>query len=174
MWNTVLSLADGEALQFNNGLDYPTQNFTVGYLPAQVPTTDYSAFAASQFYVRSIYDAANPHGFGIIQLVNWVLATFNSAGAPTAKVEIKLPTQTDWVDLGLPYNAAIFPIRSFSLFPGDWAGGPYGCRTSQVGDEFGWTAGVFSTVNSGMMYIIRISLLAPAAPILNRLTEIGW
>jgi hypothetical protein len=177
VWTSTTVLANGEAILFDDGLDYPTQNFPVGFLPAQVGN-DYSAFAGTQYYLRAMIDPLAPHQAGILKLANWVLATFNTAGIPTAKVELKLPTQTDWIDLGLPYNAAIFPIRPYGAFPADWAAGPFGCRTAPVlgdnPDEIRWTAGVFSTVNSGQMVILRISLLNVGVPTLTSLSEIGW
>ena len=164
VWTSATILDDGEALLFNNALTFPTQNFPVGYLPAQVGN-DYSAFAASQYYIRAIYENGVPHSSGKIELLGWLLATFDTTGAPTAKIEIKLPTQTGWLDLGTPYNAF-----AFTGVDGD------GCRTDQndVTHRYDWTSGVFSTAFSGDMYIIRITLLNAAVPALTNLQETGW
>jgi len=161
VWTESTALDDGEAQCYNNGLYYPRLDHTVGYLPAQ--TADYSGFSGSQYYIRAMYDSGTPHLSGLLELIGWTLSTFDTTGSPKAKVEIKLPTQTGWLDLGTAYNAG-----TFTGIDGD------GCRISESDDEFGWTAGGFSTAASGYMYIIRITLLNNTVPLLTNLTEIGW
>ena len=110
-----------------------------------------------------MYDAGTPHLSGELALTGWTLSSFDTTGSPRAKVEIKLPTQTGWLDLGKAYNAG-----TFTGVDGD------GCRTSESGDDFGWTAGGFSTAASGYMYIIRITLLNNTVSLLTNLAETGW
>lgn len=176
-WNGQTALDDGEAMLWDGTLDYPAGDFSApGFLPppADQPGAgaDYSGFAvADQFYVRGFYDAGVPHSNGTLQLVNWVLANFSGAAAD---VWIKLPTKTNWMDLGAPYNVGLFPVLPYPANPGAWgAAGTIGCRTSDAGDQFGWTAGAFSTAGSGFEYILRIRITA-ASPALNSIEEIGW
>jgi len=162
-WDTTEDLVNNDgALQFNDGLIYPDVDFSTGYLPSVPAQPDYSALAGNQFYVRAMYDT-DPHTNGMIELEGWVLATFDTTGSPTAKVEIKLPSQTGWLDLGTAFNVA-----TFTGIDGD------GCRTSAAGARFEWSSAAFSTASAGNMYIIRITLLNTSVPILTALREIGW
>ena len=161
VWDSTIALADGEALQFDEGMIYPSQNFSVGYLPTNV--VNYSAFAADQHYVRAIYENLVSHFAGTLLLAGWALADFDTTGSPKAKVEIKLPGATGWLDLGKPYNAG-----TFTGIDGD------GCRTLESGSQFSWTSGGFSTFSSGYMYIVRITLLDPTIASLTRIYEMGW
>lgn len=158
VWTSSTTLANGEALQFNDGLTYATQDFSTGYLPTGGP--DYSAFSGSQFYVRAVVGVSG-HAAGTLRLTGYIAATFATGGSPTAKVEIKLPTQTGWLDLGKAFNAG-----TFSGIDGD------GCQTSASGSDFGWTSGTFNTTNSGNMYIVRITLLSSSVPLLTLLQEL--
>jgi hypothetical protein len=157
-WNSATTLANGEAQCYNNGLYYPRLNYTAGYLPSTGQTANYSAFAGSQYYVRSMITNGNPSNSGTIQLAGWVLATILDAsegGTPTAKVELKIPTVTPagtWWDLGLAY------------------GHSNGCRVSVSGDTFTYSTGTEST--AGVHYVIvRITLLNNTVPLLTSVTH---
>lgn len=182
-WVSATALGDGEALLFNRGLVYPTYNFNAGFLPATGTQPNYSGFVLStQYYVRGMYKAATPMQSGIIYLSGWVFSDFDVLGAPTAIVELKLPTQTDWINLGAPFNTPSFPILPYGTNPGAWAAppAPWGVWGCFVADpllpinQFRWSCGVFNTVNSGFEYIIRITILSPTCPLLTGIVETGW
>lgn len=146
-WDSTSALTNGMAQVFNGSLYYPTINFTSGYLPSpQGVGTNYSGFSGNQVYYRSFYkNEAN--NSGSLELGNLTNSDVGALGGGNVNVEIKLPTQTGWLDLGTTYNEA-----TFAGVDGD------GCRVSQSGDEWAWTSGVFSTANSGNIIIVRITL----------------
>lgn len=167
-WNSTLALSNGNAQVYVEpgtntfALIYPQINFTSGYMPSQ-SGRDYSGFTGDQLYLRAFKDAVNPHNSGKLKISGLVLGDFESPGYTNAKVEIKLPSQTGWLDLGKPYD----PGDPTPQQDGD------GCRTSASGDEFGWSSGGKSTANSGYMIIVRITL-KNANKQATYLAEIGW
>jgi hypothetical protein len=162
VWTGSKTLVDGDAQLYNGSLIYPSVNFNAGYLPTG-QSADYSAFANNQIYYRAIYDStATPHSNGSLELGNLVNADVDAAGAGDVNIEIKLPSETGWLDLGTAYNAG-----TFTGADGD------GCRTSQSGDDWGWTSGTFSTANSGDRIYIRVTIINSAKSI-TQIRELGW
>lgn len=159
-WTSSTTLTNGMAQQYNGSLYFPTTNFSSGYLPTGNP--NYSTFSGNQAYYRAIYHASTPHSNGSLELGNLTGANVGAVGSGNINVEIKFPTQTGWLDLGKDYVQA-----TFTGADGD------GCRTSQSGDDWGWTAGTFSTANSGYMYIIRITFRNSTNSI-TQIRELGW
>ena len=157
-WTSSNVLLNGNAQVYNGSLYYPTINFST-YLPAQAE--DYSAFAGNQVYYRAVYHAAWPHNNGVLELGGLTGIDVAPVGTGSVNVEIKLPTQTGWLDLGTNYIQA-----TFTGSDGD------GCRTSQSGSSWGWTSGTFSTGLSGFMYIFRITL-RDATRSVTQVREIG-
>lgn len=153
-WVSATRLVNGEAQCYNNGLYYPRNNYTSGYLPSTGQTADYTAFTGNQYYVRCV-PAAVPSSSGSIQLVGWALGTLldiSEGGTPTAVVEIKIPGVTPagiWWNLG----------KSF--------GNGNGCRISSNADTFTYSTGTESTAGPNMI-IIRITLLNNTVPLLTR------
>jgi len=160
-WTSTDDLSNGEAQVFNGRLYYPTINFTSGYLPGS-QTANYSSFSGNQVYLRSFYDNGNPHSSGSLEFANLTSSDIGAVGAGNINVEIKLPTQTGWLDLGTAYNSG-----TFTGIDGD------GCRTSQSGDDWAWTAGTFTTSNSGWMIIVRVTFRNSTDNI-TQIRELGW
>ena len=160
-WTSSSPLTNGNAQVFG-ALIYPETDFSAGHFPA-TGQPDYSiGFTGDQKYLRAIRENNVPHNSGTLRLDELTLSDIEPSGE--VKVEIKLPTQTGWLDLGMPYNAG-----TFTGADGD------GCRTGvENGDEFSWTAGQFSTADSGWMIMVRITLKNTNAPALNEMREIGW
>ncbi len=159
-WDSTIALVNGQAQVVNGTLYFPNINYSVGYLPVQA--ADYSAFAGDQVYYRAIYDAGVPHSSGTYDFGSLVNADIGAVGAGNVNVEIKLPTQTGWLDLGTPYDSG-----TFTGVDGD------GCRTAQSGSTWSWTAGTFSTGSSGSMVMVRITLRNGTKTI-SQLRETGW
>jgi len=160
-WNSTAVLTNGNAQVYRHDLVYPTQDFTTK-LPTQQPGTDYSGFSGDQEYYRAIRDTVNPHNNGELRITGIVIGDLGT----NVKVEIKLPGQTGWLDLGALFNVALFTGAD-----GD------GCQTgsSQDGDTLvlNWTSGTFSTAGSGNLYVVRITMLTSAKSI-GRVQEAGW
>ena len=69
------------------------------------------------------------------------------------KIEMKIPGNTGWKDLGTAFGI------------GD------GCRTSASGDTFGWSFGTYGTYGYGGV-IIRITLYATYTNTLSKMTMV--
>jgi hypothetical protein len=95
-------------------------------------------------------------------LANLTNTDVSAVGSGNVNVEIKLPTQTGWLDLGTDYVQA-----TFTGADGD------GCKTAQSGDDWSWTAGSFSTADSGNMVIVRITIRVNSEN-LTQVRERGW
>jgi|GEM_PF-2625923 len=162
-WDSTALLSNGDAQVFNGSLVYPSGNSSTYPNPDQNSSLDYSTFSGDQVYYRSMYQASTPHNSGQLQLDN---ITWSAISNGNVKVEIKLPSQSGWLDLGKDYNAAIF-----SGTDGDGAMTGH----SQSGNSLiiNWTAGTLSTANSGYRYFVRITL-ANNSNSITRIAEIGW
>ena len=159
-WTSSNILADGNSQVFG-ALIYPVTNFSVLHMP-MTGQPNYSGLTGERQYLRVIRETNMPHNSGTLELDGFTLSDIELSG--NIKVEIKLPSQTGWLDLGLPYNAG-----TFTGVTGE------GCRTGvENGNEFSWTAGQFSTADSGWMIAIRITHKNTSAPALNEIREIGW
>lgn len=165
LWTSTAALTDGDAQVWNGVLQFPSIDFTAGYLPTG-QTADYSGFTtAGQTYYRAFYeDGGTPHSEGQIELGNIGSADVAAVSATgNVHVEIKLPGETGWLDLGKPYDGG-----TFSGSDGD------GCRSSQTGDDWYWTVGATaSTTNSGDRYYIKITLYTTSVT-LTQVRELGW
>lgn len=150
-WNSAIGLTNSssEAQVFNGKLIYPKINFSASYLPQQ--SVNYSTFTGEKHYLRTFY-RTNPISYGVLTLTGLNLSNIQAGGK--AKVEIKLPGLTGWLDLGKSFDAG-----SFNGVNGD------GCRTITNGSDFSWSSGSFSTASSGYMIIIRISIFDVPTPV---------
>ncbi len=156
-WNSSTTLPGNEAQVYNGRLYYPTINFS-GYLPTG---PNYSTFSGDQVYYRAFYDAGVPHSSGQLEFANLADADIGGLGTGDINVEIKLPTQTGWLDLGTAYS-----LGGFGGADGD------GCRTDQSGNDWYWTCGTISTANSGYMIIVRVTFRNPND--ITQIRELGW
>lgn len=150
-WNSQTALVNGNAQVYNSALRYPILNFTSGYVPSQGGSTNYSGFNNTnshngQVYYRAMYSAGNPRSSGTLT-INGIVLTDLTQVSPNVKVELKLPSQTGWLDMSLPFNNGTFTGATGQ-----------GCRSGNSGSVFGWSVGTFTTATSGFMYILRITL----------------
>jgi len=139
VWDSTQTLSNGEALVYNNKSQYPNVDFT-STLPAGNP--DYTlGFSGDQHYFRAFYDS-NAHSNVTFDMNG--LSHLSASGTGNLNLHIKLPSQTGWLDAGVPYNAAIF-----TGIDGD------GCQVSKTSSSITLTFGTFSTAFSGYMVILR-------------------
>lgn len=161
-WTSSNLLSNGNAQVICcNGLIYPDTDYSSGYLPSQA--ADYSGFTGNQLYFRAFRHSGITHNSGRLDVTGIVSSDLNT----NVKLEMKLPTQTGWLDLGTVFNDAIFTGAD-----GD------GCYTGPVSQSgstlrINWTCGTFATVNSGYMYILRVTLLNGNKDI-SRIVEALW
>ena len=161
-WNSMLKLNNGDAQVYKGSLVYPTIDFT-SYHPVQSSDRDYSGFSGDQVYVRAIRDNGNPRSSGIISIDG---IHFSDLTSNRLKIEIRLPSQTGWLDVGKYYSAA-----DFTGSDGDGALVSYSESGSTL--NLNWTSGTFNTVNSQYLYLIRITLKDSTLPPINFVKEIG-
>jgi len=143
-WDSQSPLSNGNALVFNQRVQYPTQDFT-SYWPSGNP--DYSGFTGVQKYVRAFSDT-NAHNNVVLTLAGIDLDSIGPFGVGDVNIAIKLPTQTGWMDAGKYYMSG-----SFAGINND------GCLVSKEGQDLHLTFGTFSTANSGYMIIVEIRFL---------------
>jgi hypothetical protein len=153
-WNSRNLLTNGQLQVFNSQLIYPSTNFVGYYQPIQ--TANYSGFAGVRYYFRAFVDSGIPHNNGAFTIQNFTIPDTKR------KIELKLPSQTGWLDLTKSYNQA-----TFGGIDGD------GCLLGVNNTSFTWTSGSFSTANSGYMIIIRITMTdSTVTPITG--ISMGW
>jgi hypothetical protein len=142
-------------------LIYPTINFSSGYLPNGTQP-DYSSFSGNQQYCRAFVQVGNPHSSGKLQVNSLFQGDVSPVGTGSLNIEIKLPSQTGWLDLGKPFDAG-----TFTGVTGD------GCRVIAANSDFSWTCGTFTTANSGWLYVVRVTF-RDGSKTIGQLREIGW
>lgn len=158
-WSSGPVLTNGNAQIAGGQLIYPQTNYSTGYLPTQA--TNYSAFSGNQAYYRTFYQTT-PHTNGTLEVLGSGFTDISPVGTGNLNVEIKLPTQTGWLDLGTNYSGG-----TFTGVDGD------GCRTGKSGNQYSWTSGSFSTASSGDLIVVRVTL-RNSGVVLTQLREIGW
>jgi len=139
VWNSSNILTTSDLQIFNGRLIYPSENFSK-YKPTQ--TANYSTFTGPKSYIRAFKDI-KPHNNGKFFITNY------RTSDPNIKIEIKLPGQTGWLNLGKLYNVA-----TFTGIDGD------GCLITNTGEKYEWTSGEFSMANSDYMVMVRVTLYA--------------
>ena len=142
VWRSDLTLSNGNAMLLNQKLVYPSGTYN-NILPVQ--TVNYSGFNGNQYYLRSFYKR-EPNSGAIINIQG---ITKNDLLTSKIIIDIKLPGQTGWLSLNSYYDVALF-----SGMNGD------GCLVS-MDDSNGnieTTFGTFSTVYSGYMIIMKITI----------------
>jgi len=158
-WNSLKVLGMASAQIYNGTLIAPTLNFSTGYLPTGGP--NYSTATLPVVLFRVLRHTGTPHTNGKIELEGLVAGDVGAKGAGNVNVEIKLPSQTGWLDLGKAYSAG-----TFTGADGD------GCQTAQSGDGWNWTSGTFTTTNSGYMILVKVTLRVNKT--ITRIREEGW
>jgi hypothetical protein len=143
-WDSQTTLTNGQALVYNLRVQAAnsSHNFT-SYLPTSNP--NYSSFSGNQTYLRSFYDVL-AHSSVILTISNIGTGDISPIGSGNVNLEIKLPTQTGWLDAGTLFSAA-----TFTGADGD------GCQVSMVNGSITLTFGTFSTTNSGGMIMVRFT-----------------
>jgi len=137
-FNSQLPLSNGNLQLYNGVWRYPNINYTSGYLPAQ--TADYSTFSGNQVGVW----AANiglAHSSMRITFTGMVYTAIAPYGTGNLNIEIRLPSETDWLDCG----------KNF--------GDGNGCRVgSSSGGILNLTFGTNSSSGSNGVVFIRVTL----------------
>lgn len=153
-WTSSTALSNGNA-QFYfsgttvHGLVYPTIDFTSGYVPAQT-SRNYSVFSGTQRYLRAFLPTSNKTS--ITFALNGVSAGISTLGTGDVNIEVKLPTQTGWLDAAVAYSSGL-GVGSDGL----------GCLSGSISYSGGNAAltatfGGKTTGDSGGRMYIRISL----------------
>jgi len=142
-WNSQNPLAASDALVYNQRVQLAAIDLS-GNLPIG-PNYTVGRDVVQQ-YCRAFYkNEANSNVS--LTLTNLNIANIGEVGNGDVNVEIKLPTQTGWLDAGKAYSSALF-----TGIDGD------GCKTpASTGSILSLTFGTFTTANSGQMIIVRIT-----------------
>ncbi len=154
-WNSSQLLSDGNALIFDGSLQYANIELT-DYLPNQ--TVDYTGFSLDQMYLRAFRHNDAPHNSGKI-LIDGI--SKNDLLTNKIIIDIKLPTQTGWLNANTRYDVA-----SFDGEDGD------GCLVDVEDDFIYYTSGVYSTAYSSKMIIVRLTLQSDS-PSVNKI-KLFW
>lgn len=164
-WDSTADLIDGEAVVFHGSLYHGSSSSlpSGGDFSSSLPVgPDYSGFTSNAIYLRGFDDDGDPHNSGILELVGLTVADVSPVGSGNVNVEIKLPTETGWLDLGTPFNVALF-----TGVDGD------GCRTAQSSDDWSFTFGTFSTADSDYIIIVRVTIRNTSSMI-SRMRITDW
>jgi hypothetical protein len=139
-WNSAAEIGANDLQVYSNLLIYPRTNFTINYLPIQ--TRNYSGYAGDRYYIRAFMDAGVPHNNGVIYIKG-----FDSNTCPYINVELKLPGQTNWMNLRQLYNEADFNGEDSD-----------GCLINHDTFYYEFTTGKYSTADSGYMILVKITM----------------
>jgi len=159
-WDSTIALTNGSSQIWNGRLYYPTVtgpnsdgDFSAGCLPTN--TADYSGFTGVQKFYRAFIDSGNTHSNCVIEMSNLTTSEVQTSGSGDINVEIKLPSQTGWMDI--------------SREVGDGSG----CKVSYASNQ--WTVSFLgkSTSNSGWMIIMRI-LIRNSNNYVDDIEVVGW
>lgn len=151
-WNSQNILTTGQLQVYDGKLIYPKTNYSV-FLPSQ--SVNYSGFSGSRYYIR-VFKDLNPHNNGTFFIEGYNINDGN------VKIELKLPSQTGWLDISKQYNTA-----DFTGIDGD------GCLINRSGYYLEWTSGGFSTADSGYLVVVRITMLNSNAGSISQIS-IDW
>lgn len=149
-WDSTAALSSGNAQCFIisdnvHGLKYPQINFS-SYLPAGA---NYSAFTGNQSYARCFVSSMSRTNTQII--LGGISGGISQVGSGDINVEVKLPTQTAWLDCAKPYSSADgVAVDGNGCLSGSISYG--GNATINV------TFGGKATIDSNMRMYIRVTL----------------
>ena len=96
-FNSQLPLSNGNLQLYNGVWRYPNINYTSGYLPAQ--TADYSTFSGNQVGVWAV-NIGLAHSSMRITFTGMVYTAIAPLWDCNLNIEIRLPSETDWLDCG--------------------------------------------------------------------------
>lgn len=158
-WNSSLSLQNGNAQQFMGTLIKAQSNYNEYGV-----SIDYTGLSSvDQEYYRRLYNTENkPNSNGNLKIVtNGIIGT-------DFDVFIKLPEVTAWLDLNAYFDNEIF-AENYNI-------NGTGCASkidkTANGYEIQWSAGTFSTADSGYGYLIKI-VIKTINCIINEIEEIS-
>ena len=158
-WTSTTLLSNGNALVGFKALSYPKLDYTA-FAPTN--TANYAAFTGNQVYLRAIKKSGTPKSSGTLQLKGIASADIGTK----YKVEIKLPTQTGWLDMGVAFNSATYTGAEGQ-----------GCLISKSDAGgyavFNYSVGTKTTANSGFTMIVRVTLINNTVAI-TELKETAW
>lgn len=145
-WTSSTALTNGNAQLYDSRWTYPTINFTSGYLPAQGGSTNYSTFSGDQVVVWAVNIAVAHSSMSIVFNAGFNITSISAAGAGTLNVEVRLPSETLWLDAG----------RAF--------GDSNGCQlgSSNLNNLY-LSFGTKTSSNSGGIVFIRVTLRGTGA-----------
>lgn len=155
-WTSSNCVGNSNATVFDDAVGFYQTDFTSGYMPAQ--SCDYSGYSGDQTYYRAIYDAASGHSTGTLELVGLTASDLGT----NVHADIKLPTQSGWLNLSCDYNDA-----TFTGVDGDCV------QAGDSGDDFSWNVGTLTTSDSGNMYIVRLTFPSTSKKV-DEIEERGW
>jgi len=138
-WNSNLPLTNGNLVLFNSVWDYPSINYSSGYLPLQ--SVNYSGFTGNQVGVWAS-NIGMAHSSMRITFTGVTVSDVSPVGTGNLNIEIRLPNESGWLDCG----------KSF--------GDGNGCKLgSSSGNIFNLSFGTFTSSNSNGIVFIRVTLL---------------
>lgn len=158
LWNSTTELINGDALIYTGSLQYPNVN-----LSTKLPVgPNYTEFTGNQVYYRAFKKTGVANSSVALTLTNLIGTDVGIIGSGNVNVEVKLPTQTGWLDAGKSYDSGTF---------GNGVDGT-GCKTSQSGAIWNLTFGTKSTANSGNLIIVRITFRNTTS-VINQI-QVNW
>lgn len=144
-WTSANVLINGNALVYNQRVQYPNVNLT-GSLP--VGPNYSTGFTGDQVYCRAFYKNESNSGVGLTLNGINVNTDIGEVGSGNINVEVKLPGNSHWLDAGKDYNIVTFDP--------DVDGS--GCKeVASTGSFLSITFGGRYTVDSGNMIIVKIT-----------------
>ena len=164
-WDSEAPLENGNAqcgvVGTSTALIYPHEDYSVCKPENDV---DYSSFSGDQQYVRAIVTSSPKAS---VNLLLEGVSKIDPVGTGNLNLEIKLPTQTGWLDCAKDYSSAAGVEND-----GD------GCLSGSI-DYSGGSAkltatfGGKNTVDSGGIAYVRITLRSPSQSV-RRLQAVDW
>lgn len=151
-WTSSNSLGSNDALIYQQRLQYGNLDLS-SKLPSGNP--NYSTKTGDQVYMRA-FNIGTAKSSMTLTLPNLTDTDVSAVGSGTINVEIKLPTQTGWCDIGSGFNANTFNVGQ----PVDGQGCKVG---SASGNVWTLTFGEKSTTNSGGIVFVRITFRSSSA-----------
>jgi hypothetical protein len=165
-WTSANVLDPGNALVYDEQVQYPNIDLSSGILPVQPSGRNYTSsngFTGDQVYCRAFYKNES-NGSVNINLGGFNVSNISQVGSGSVNIEVKLPSETEWLD------AAI------SLDPGTFNGtAGQGCQNvgGTSGNTLALTFGGRYTVESGGMIIVKVTFRTGATQIITSMS-VDW
>lgn len=153
-WDSSQPLTNGNAILYNSVCDYPTINYTSGYLPTQTGT-NYSTFSGNQVAVWAV-NIGVAHSSMSIVFTGILYTAISAVGTGNLNLELRLPSESDWLDAGKAF------------------GDGNGCRLgSSSGSTLNASFGTMTSTNSSGVVFIRVTLRNTSAGEISRIQTSG-